>query len=100
MLQEHYSYNIFFVEYRMKTVKEKIMYSVNAQKKTFDFFSEHSSCPTCEQTIEESFRQEKIENLRQSMLEKKDGVAQLLEKIQHWSNFQKESETSSTSYRS
>jgi len=76
-----------------ESLKEKIMYSVNAQKKTFDFFVEHSSCPTCEQQIEESFRQEKIESLRETMLEKKAGVAQLLEKIQHWTEFQKESET-------
>ena len=73
-------------------IKEKIMYAVNTQKKTFDFFMQHSTCPTCEQQIEESFRQEKIADLRETMLEKKDGVEGLLNKIEELSTFIDESE--------
>ena len=73
-------------------IKEKIMYAVNTQKKTFDFFIQHSTCPTCEQQIEESFRQEKIADLRATMLEKKDGVQGLLNKIEELSTFIDESE--------
>ena len=73
-------------------IKEKIMYTVNTQKKTFDFFIQHSTCPTCEQQIEESFRQEKIADLRETMLEKKDGVEGLLNKISELTIFIDESE--------
>ena len=75
-----------------ESIKQKIMYTVSTQKKTFDFFTEHSTCPTCEQKIEESFRQDKIESLKQTMLEKKDGVEELLRKIEKWTEHQKETE--------
>ena len=66
---------------KYEKVKEKIMYSVNSQKKTYDFFIDNYKCPTCEQEIEESFRQDKINSLKTSMLEKKEGVEQLVDKI-------------------
>jgi DNA repair exonuclease SbcCD ATPase subunit len=87
--------NIFSAKAKVKQyekIKEKIMYTVNTQKKTFDFFMQHSTCPTCEQQIEESFRQEKIVGLNSTMLEKRDGVQELLNKISDLTIFIDESE--------
>ena len=59
---------------KYEQVKNKIMYGVESQKKTYDFFLENSECPTCSQKIEEDFRNSQIESLKQKMMEKKDGV--------------------------
>ena len=66
---------------KAEKVKSKIMYSVESQKKNYDFFLEHSNCPTCLQEIEESFRKEKITELKEKMMSKKNGVQELIEKI-------------------
>ena len=66
---------------KYEQVKNKIMYGVESQKKTYDFFLENSECPTCSQKIEEDFRNSQIESLKTKMMEKKDGVEQLLVKI-------------------
>lgn len=66
---------------KAEKVKSKIMYSVESQKKNYDFFLEHSNCPTCLQEIEESFRKEKISELKEKMMSKKNGVQELIEKI-------------------
>ena len=66
---------------KYEKVKNKIMYGVESQKKTYDFFLENSNCPTCHQEIEEDFRKNQIEDLKSKMLEKKNGVQQLIEKI-------------------
>ena len=66
---------------KYEQVKNKIMYGVESQKKTYDFFLDNSECPTCSQKIEEDFRNSQIESLKKKMMEKKDGVEQLLLKI-------------------
>ena len=66
---------------KAEQVKNKIMYGVESQKKTYDFFLEHSECPTCSQKIEEDFRNSQIDSLKKKMMDKKDGVEQLLVKI-------------------
>ena len=66
---------------KYEQVKNKIMYGVESQKKTYDFFLENSECPTCSQKIEEDFRNSQIQTLKKKMMEKRDGVEQLLVKI-------------------
>ncbi len=66
---------------KYEKVKNKIMFNVETQKKTYDFFLEHSNCPTCHQKIEEDFRKNQIESIKEKILEKKEGVQQLIEKI-------------------
>ena len=69
---------------KTEKIKSKIMYAVEAQKKNYDFFQDNSHCPTCLQEIEESFRTEKVNDLKQKILSKKDGVQELIEKIQKY----------------
>ena len=92
---------------KAEKVKSKIMYSVESQKKNYDFFIEHSNCPTCLQEIEESFRKEKIAELKEKMMSKKNGVQELLEKIAKYKfekdeieSFNNEVDLAESSYKS
>ena len=79
--------NVLDVDSQIKKaekVKSKIMYAVETQKKNYDFFQDNSHCPTCLQEIEETFRTEKINDLKEKMLSKKSGVQELIEKIQKY----------------
>ena len=77
---------------KTEKIKSKIMYAVEAQKKNYDFFQDNSHCPTCLQEIEESFRTEKVNDLKQKILSKKDGVQELIEKIQKYKDEKNEIE--------
>lgn len=66
---------------KYEKVKNKIMYGVESQKKTYDFFLDNSECPTCHQEIAEDFRNSQIETLKSKMMEKRDGVEKLLVRI-------------------
>ena len=66
---------------KYEKVKNKIMYGVESQKKTYDFFLDNSECPTCHQEIAEDFRNSQIETLKTKMMEKKEGVEKLLARI-------------------
>lgn len=58
---------------------------INQKKETFEkeerFFSENSVCPTCTQNIEESFRLNKIDDLKSSITEFEKGLEELQTKI-------------------
>ena len=75
---------------KYEKIKNKIMFGVETQKKTYDFFLENSSCPTCCQNIEEDFRKKQIELIKEKILEKKEGVQQLLEKITDFKNIKED----------
>jgi len=66
---------------KFEKVKNKIMYGVESQKKTYDFFLDNSECPTCHQEIAEDFRNSQIETLKSKMMEKRDGVEKLLIRV-------------------
>lgn len=82
---------------KTEKIKSKIMYAVEAQKKNYDFFQDNSHCPTCLQEIEESFRTEKVNDLKQKILSKKDGVQELIEKIQKYKDEKNEIENHNSS---
>ena len=82
---------------KTEKIKSKIMYAVEAQKKNYDFFQDNSHCPTCLQEIEESFRTEKVNDLKQKILSKKDGVQELIEKIQKYKDEKNEIESHNSS---
>jgi DNA repair exonuclease SbcCD ATPase subunit len=50
-------------------------------RKDISFFSENDSCPTCRQTIEESFKQQELVNLDEKVRECEHGLEKLTEKL-------------------
>jgi DNA repair exonuclease SbcCD ATPase subunit len=50
-------------------------------QKDISFFSENDSCPTCRQTIEESFKQQELVNLDEKVRECEHGLEKLAERL-------------------
>lgn len=66
---------------RELTKLEEVENNLNKHKKTFDFFHENDTCPTCKQEIQESFKNEQVKSLDKKIKETDDGLKQLENKI-------------------
>ena len=66
---------------KLGNLKGKISQKMNSIKKEQNFFSDHLTCPTCEQTIEESFRVQRLKNTNNKINELESGYEQLIETI-------------------
>ena len=68
---------------RCKTIKAKISSNIENLQHTIDFLSTHTNCPTCEQEIEKSFRENKIKEINSNIEPKNEGVRELVKKIRN-----------------
>ena len=66
---------------KLNNLKGKISQKVTTIAKEHKFFTEHSSCPTCTQTIEEDFRLNRIDDAQNKAKELKKGYQDLEETI-------------------
>ena len=62
-------------------LKGKISQKMESIKREQNFFSDNLTCPTCEQTIEESFRTQRLKNSNTKLKELEDGFEQLIDTI-------------------
>ena len=67
---------------KLNTLKGKLSNKVATITKEHKFFTEHTVCPTCTQSIEESFRLNKIEDVQNKAKELQSGYKELEEAIQ------------------
>jgi len=66
---------------KIESYKIKINHKVEHYKKEIDFFAQHSTCPTCEQTITDEWKDLTVNNRNISIQECEDGLAQLAVKL-------------------
>ena len=66
---------------KLGNLKGKISQKINTFKKEKDFFSENHTCPTCEQTIEETFRHQRISQTSSKISELENGFKDLISTI-------------------
>ena len=67
---------------KLTTLRAKIQTKSERVSSEHDFFKENVSCPTCTQSIEESFRVNKIADLNNSISKLHSGLQELESKIQ------------------
>ena len=67
---------------QLNTLRAKIQTKKERVSSEYNFFEENVSCPTCTQSIEESFRVNKIADLNNSIKELQTGLSELESKIQ------------------
>jgi DNA repair exonuclease SbcCD ATPase subunit len=66
---------------KLGNLKGKISQKMDTIKREQNFFSDNLTCPTCEQTIEESFRVKRLKNTDNKLNELENGYDQLIETI-------------------
>jgi DNA repair exonuclease SbcCD ATPase subunit len=66
---------------KLNKLEAQIQHTLSKQQKSLSFFEEHDHCPTCQQGIDQSFRQEQITNLRKKTAESLDGIQKLEQKV-------------------
>lgn len=66
---------------KLGNLKGKISQKMDSIKREQNFFSDNLTCPTCEQTIEESFRTQRLKNSNTKLKELEDGFEQLIDTI-------------------
>jgi len=66
---------------KLGNLKGKISQKMDTIKREKNFFSDNLTCPTCEQTIEESFRVKRLKNTNNKITELESGYDQLIETI-------------------
>lgn len=66
---------------KFRNLRSKISQRKDTFQKEERFFSENSVCPTCTQDIEESFRLNKMDDLKSSITEFENGLEELQTKI-------------------
>ena len=66
---------------KLGNLKGKISQKMDSIKREQNFFSDNLTCPTCEQTIEESFRTQRLKNSNTKIKELEDGFEQLIDTI-------------------
>jgi len=66
---------------KLGNLKGKISQKMDSIKREKNFFSDNLTCPTCEQTIEETFRTQRLENSNTKIKELEDGYEQLINTI-------------------
>jgi DNA repair exonuclease SbcCD ATPase subunit len=75
---------------KVTSLKEKLSTKRNTHSKEKKFFEENDACPTCGQSIEEHFKQEKIQVLSDKLAEVEKGVSDLGQQL---SNLQAQENT-------
>jgi len=75
---------------KVTSLKEKLSTKRNTHSKEKKFFEENDACPTCGQSIEEHFKQEKIQVLSDKLSEVEKGVSDLGQQL---SNLQDQENT-------
>jgi len=75
---------------KVTSLKEKLSTKRNTHTKEKKFFEENDACPTCGQSIEEHFKQEKIQVLSDKLSEVEKGVSDLGQQL---SNLQAQENT-------
>ena len=75
---------------KVTSLKEKLSTKRNTHSKEKKFFEENDACPTCGQSIEEHFKQEKISLLSDKLAEVEKGVSDLGQQL---SNLQAQENT-------
>ena len=66
---------------KLGNLKGKISQKMDSIKREQNFFSDNLTCPTCDQTIEESFRTQRLKNTNTKLKELEDGFEQLIDTI-------------------
>jgi DNA repair exonuclease SbcCD ATPase subunit len=66
---------------KLGNLKGKISQKMDSIKREQNFFSDNLTCPTCEQTIEETFRTQRLKNSNTKLKELEDGFEQLIDTI-------------------
>jgi len=66
---------------KLGNLKGKISQKMDSIKREQNFFSDNLTCPTCEQTIEESFRTQRLKNSNTKLKELEEGFEQLIDTI-------------------
>jgi len=67
---------------KLNNLRGKITQRVSSLSKELDFFKENTVCPTCTQTIDESFRLNRIEDVQDKNQDLQKGLKELEETIQ------------------
>ena len=67
---------------KLNNLKGKITQKVSTITKEHKFFSENVTCPTCTQTIEESFRLNRIDDVQSKAKDLNKGLKELEETIE------------------
>ena len=62
-------------------IESQIENNLSKYKKDIGFFQTHDDCPTCRQSIEESFKLEELKNLGDKITECQHGLSQLEQKL-------------------
>jgi DNA repair exonuclease SbcCD ATPase subunit len=62
-------------------IESQIENNLSKYKKDIGFFQTHDDCPTCRQSIEESFKLDELKNLGDKVTECQHGLAQLEQKL-------------------
>ena len=62
-------------------IESQIEINLSKYKKDIGFFQTHDDCPTCKQSIEESFKLEELKNLGDKITECQHGLSQLENKL-------------------
>lgn len=66
---------------KLNKMDAQIRHTLSTQQKSLSFFEEHDRCPTCQQGIEQTFRQDQIILLRKKTAELLDGVRKLEQRV-------------------
>ena len=67
---------------KLISVESKIETNNNKLKKEIEFYEKYDDCPTCRQSIEKTFKQQQIGNLKKKKSELDEGLSKLSEEME------------------
>ena len=71
---------------QLSSMRDQIIEKTKTCMENVDFYEENSSCPVCKQSIEESFRNEKLSTNRQKYLKLEEGLIEIKKRLSDVSN--------------
>ena len=66
---------------QLTKLEAKIEQNLNTHQKSLEFFEENDNCPTCTQSIDETFKSGKQEELKDKVVTLNDGMKQIMNEI-------------------
>ena len=65
----------------LQKLETKIETNLSSHKKTLDFFTDNDTCPTCTQSIDEDFKEQKCNHEHQIISKLSSGLSELVEEL-------------------
>ena len=66
---------------KLNKLEVQIHHTLSKQQKSLSFFEDHEHCPTCQQNIDQTFRQDQLASLRKKNSDAEEGIHKLEQKV-------------------